>query len=78
MSTKPTWFKALLFIFVVAAIAMLYWLTLEQDSDPCAQAQQDISAAVLADEPDSQDALANRAIIMRGACEEVGDASGDE
>ena len=69
MPLKPTWFKALIFFFAVGMIALLYWLTLVEPEDPCANPQSDISGAVLADDPGSQDALVNRAIIMRGACD---------
>ena len=69
MPLKPTWFKALIFFFVTGMIALLYWLTLVEPEDPCDSAQADVSGAVLADDPDSQDALVNRAIIMRGACD---------
>jgi hypothetical protein len=58
-------------IFVLAAIALLFWLTwTEEQEDPCADPQRDVSAAVLADDAGDQDALANRAIIQRGGCEE--------
>ena len=73
MSLKPAWFKALIFFFVVGMIALLYYVTLVETEDPCANPQADISGAVLADDPDSQDALVNRAIIMRGACDEEQD-----
>ncbi len=65
-------------LFVVSAAitlliltAALYWLTLEE-ADPCAAPQADISAALLAEGGDG-DALANRAILMRGACDENAD-----
>ncbi len=76
MLSKPTWFKALIFFFVVGMIALLYWLTVVETEDPCANPQSDISGAVLADDPGSQDALVNRAIIMRGACDD--DRKNDE
>mgnify|MGYP001814237156 FL=1 len=58
-------------MFVLAAIALLFWLTwTEEQEDPCAGPQRDVSAAVLADDAGDQDALANRAIIQRGGCEE--------
>ena len=58
-------------IFVLAAIALLFWLTwTEEQEDPCADPLGDVSAAVLADDAGDQDALANRAIIQRGGCEE--------
>jgi hypothetical protein len=66
----PNLFKPGAFIFIVAMIALLAWLTRSAlvEEDPCADPQADISAAVLADEDGDQDALANRAIIMRGKC----------
>jgi hypothetical protein len=58
------------FVFVVGLIALLYWLTLaEPVTDPCAEPQTDISGAVLSDGGD-QDALVNRAIIMKAKCKE--------
>lgn len=69
MPLKPTWFKALIFLFLLGTIALLYWLTLVETEDPCVNPQADVSGAVLADDPGSQDALVNRAIIMRGACD---------
>jgi hypothetical protein len=62
-------FHATTFGFVVLLIAVLAWLTLPEAEDPCATSQADVSAAVLADEPGDQDALANRAIIMQGKCD---------
>ncbi len=58
----------LAFFAVILLIAVLAWLTLV-DEDPCTNPQSDISAAVLADEDGDQDALVNRAIIVRGDCE---------
>ena len=63
---KSHWFKAFAAIAVTTLLLALYWLTLVEE-DPCANAQADISAAILA-EGDDQDGLANRAILMRGAC----------
>lgn len=61
--------KAALFFAVIGAIALLYWLTLDESvEDPCSGAQSDISGAVLADPEGDQDALINRAIIMKGKC----------
>jgi hypothetical protein len=59
----------LVFSFVIALVAALYWLTLYQPEDPCAEGQQDISGAVLAEGEGDQDALVNRAIIRRGHCD---------
>jgi len=63
---KSLWFKAIAAIAIATLILALYWLTLV-DEDPCANPQSDVSAAILA-EGDDQDGLANRAILMRGAC----------
>ena len=64
-------FKLGVLIFIAAMIALLAWLTTTdtQQTDPCTNPQEDISASVLADADGDQDALANRAIIMRGKCE---------
>lgn len=56
------------FVFSVFLIAVLAWLTLPQEEDPCAHNQTDISAAVLADQAGDQDALVNRAIITNRDC----------
>lgn len=71
--------KIAVFGFVIGLVALLYWLTLYEPEDPCAGQQGDVSAAVLADEAGDQDALVNRAIIMRGRCqkEDVPDNGGD-
>jgi len=66
---KSTLGKAAIFACAIFLIALLYRLTLYQPEDPCADRQSDISGAVLADEPGDQDALVNRAIIMKGRCE---------
>ncbi|MCB1679864.1 MAG: hypothetical protein KDI16_14360 [Halioglobus sp.] len=67
---RDNWLQpAALFAFVILAIALLAWLTLSDDPDPCAQQRSDVGAAVLADEGGDQDALVNRAIILRGKCE---------
>lgn len=60
--------QAATFVFVVFLVAVLAWLTMPATEDPCAEPQSDISAAVLADESADQDALVNRAIILKGAC----------
>ena len=61
--------KAALFFFAIVLIGTLYWLTGTPAEDPCANPQGDISAAVLSAEGD-QDALINRAIIIKGNCKE--------
>ena len=78
MIRKLGWFNALILVFVLGLIALLYWLTLEDPVDPCADPQTDISAAVLGDESGDQDALVNRAIIMRGACDKGEQIGGDK
>jgi hypothetical protein len=57
------------FLFVIFLVAVLSWLTMTEVEDPCANPQSDVSAAVLADQPGEQDALVNRAIILKGNCE---------
>jgi hypothetical protein len=52
---------------VLLLVAMMAWLSLT-DEDPCANPQTDISAAVLAEQEGDQDALINRAIIMKNEC----------
>lgn len=61
--------QATIFLFVIFLVAVLSWLTQPLEEDPCANSQTDISAAVLADQPGEQDALINRAIILKGNCE---------
>ena len=60
----------LLSAFVVLGIAALaYFLTLDaSQSDPCLNLQNDVSAAILAEDQD-QDALANRAMLQKKLCE---------
>ncbi|MFK8048804.1 MAG: hypothetical protein AB8B81_10245 [Halioglobus sp.] len=53
---------------VIALIAALAWLTMSEE-DPCANPQSDISASVLAEPNGDQDALTNRAIIMKANCD---------
>jgi hypothetical protein len=65
--------KAATFIFILFLIAVLAWLTVTEETDPCATPQMDISGAVLADQTGDQDALVNRAIILKGNCEEKPD-----
>lgn len=59
---------AALFLFAVGLISLLVWLTLPEPRDICDQSMQDVSAAVLADQAGDQDALVNRAIILKGNC----------
>jgi hypothetical protein len=61
-------FSVVSFVAVIMIIAALAQLTFNH-TDPCANPQGDISAAVLGAEPDDQDALVNRALIVKGECE---------
>lgn len=63
--------QAATFVFVVFLIAVMAWVTLYEPEDPCDQTRSDVGAAVLADQPGDQDALVNRAIIMRGDCDKA-------
>jgi len=62
--------QAASFVFILLLVALLAWLTMPEETDPCANPQADISGAVLADQAGDQDALVNRAIILRGNCEQ--------
>lgn len=68
--------KAAVFLFVIGLVALLYRLTLHEE-DPCDALQADVGAAVLADEHGDQDALVNRAILVRGECKPA-EGDGDE
>ena len=57
------------FALIVLLVAVLAWLT-QTDEDPCANPQSDISASILSDSEGDQDALINRAIIMKANCKE--------
>ena len=57
-------------LFSLFFIAVLAWLTMEPTTDPCTESRADIGAAVLADEPGDQEALVNRAIVVKGNCED--------
>jgi len=67
MPDKPL-LQVAAFLFAVFLIAVLAWLTLSEEDDPCANFQADISAAVLAEQAGDQDALVNRAIIANRNC----------
>lgn len=66
--------QAVLSVLVAVAMGvLLYFLTVhDSQQDPCATPQNDISASILSDDRDDQDALANRAILQRGACKPKG------
>lgn len=67
--TKPLLLSAVAFVSVLVIVAALALLT--EDEDPsCAATGRDVGAAVLADDGGDQDALVNRAIIVRGKCEQ--------
>lgn len=58
-------------ITAVVVAAALYWLTRDEASvGACASSERDVGAAVLADSDSDQEALVNRAIIVRGKCEQ--------
>jgi hypothetical protein len=61
--------KIATFAFVVFLVWLLAWLTLTPEPDPCEDPAIDVSAAVIADQEGDQDALVNRAIILRGKCD---------
>jgi hypothetical protein len=60
--------KIITFMAIISLVGVLAWLT-QTDEDPCANPQSDISASVLADAEGEQDALINRAIIMKANCD---------
>jgi hypothetical protein len=60
--------KIITFMAIISLVGLLAWLT-KTDEDPCANPQSDISASVLADAEGEQDALINRAIIMKANCD---------
>lgn len=57
------------FVAIISLVGILAWLTMT-DEDPCANPQADITGSVLADGEGDQDALINRAIILKGKCKE--------
>jgi hypothetical protein len=62
--------KIATFAFIVFLIWLLAWLTMPPEEDPCDDPQTGVSAAVIADQGGDQEALVNRAIILRGKCEQ--------
>ena len=56
------------FITVVVLVGAIAWLSFS-DPDPCANPRGDIFAAIMGEQPDDQDALVNRALIVKGECE---------
>ncbi|MBA6412219.1 hypothetical protein H2508_03760 [Parahaliea sp. F7430] len=56
-------------VAVITIVAALAWLTQENSADDGCQ-QKDVSAAVLADSDGDQEGLINRAIIVRGNCDQ--------
>ncbi len=68
---KTAIFTAVAIVAAITLIAVLYLLTSDQTTgEACFDSQRDIGAAVLADREDDQDALVNRAIIVRGNCDQ--------
>lgn len=66
---KNPWYLTLLSVVtVLLLVAVLAWLTAEPEPDPCTALDRDVGAAVLASGED-QEALVNRAILLRGKCE---------
>ena len=70
--SQKTLLSAAALLMLITVSGALYWLTLDQ-TDPCANPQADISAAIIAEGDDDQGGLANRAMIMRGACDDARD-----
>ena len=66
-NNKNATLRVISILVVILLIAVMAWLTYTEE-DPCANPQVDISGAVLAEPDGDQDALANRAIIMKGKC----------
>ena len=59
--------RGLTVLAAIGLVGILAWLS-STDEDPCANPQSDISAAVLADSEGDQDALTNRAMLMKSEC----------
>ncbi len=59
--------RGITILAAIGLVAILAWLS-STDEDPCANPQSDISAAVLADSEGDQDALTNRAMLMKSEC----------
>ncbi|TXS95822.1 hypothetical protein FV139_08130 [Parahaliea maris] len=66
---KPLLLSAVAFVAVLVIVAALTVLTGEEET-ACSSTERDVGAAVLADDTGDQDALVNRAIIVRGKCEQ--------
>jgi hypothetical protein len=66
-NNKNATLRVISILVVILLIAVMAWLTYTEE-DPCANPQADVSGAVLADPAGDQDALVNRAIIMKGKC----------
>lgn len=71
--TKKSAFIFASLLLAITLVTALYWLTLSE-VDPCDNPQADVSAAILADGDEDQAGLANRAILMRGACDKTEDS----
>ncbi len=67
---RPLIASIVAFVTVITLVAALAWLTASEEPDPCQDLRGDMGAAVLADQAGDQDALVNRAIIVRGKCEQ--------
>jgi hypothetical protein len=66
-NNKSATLQVISILVVILLIAVMAWLT-STSEDPCANPQADISGAVLAEPDGDQDALVNRALIMKGKC----------
>ncbi len=68
---RTTIFTIVAFIAVISLAAVLYQMTRDPVTvDACFDSHRDIGAAVLADDEEDQDALVNRAIIVRANCDQ--------
>lgn len=65
---KSMFGKAAVFFGVILLVSSLAWITLSEPEDPCAGLNNDVGAAILAEPDGDQDALINRAIILKGKC----------
>lgn len=66
-NSKNTVLRITSILVVILLSAVLAWLTFTEE-DPCVNPQADISGAVFAEPDGDQDALVNRAIILKAKC----------
>jgi len=68
---RPLILSVVTFIAVITVIGALAWLTADENgSEVCTDTSQNVGAAVLAETGGDQEALVNRAIIVRGNCDQ--------